>query len=332
MANGLTVAGSSDDDGIAGDVLHTGELSCKWELGPSCGYRVSSDNPHEGLLYQQGTNSTYQHISIASIYFATTIKKSIYEGAMSNIRTRFEEVRTAFNVSKRALSIELGLSPSAWAAYEGGKATPSFEVLAALHARGIDLNWLFTGVGSMKIERHTSELGFVQEAEQRFLAGLRIGKMVLGSSYGTVVKRSLGLDVIMAADKNGITLPEINEAVGMDFAPLLMQLVEEDIVTSWIENGVERFAVSEEVALTRAGEQDKAQAGIEVMDFLARKIIPAAHAKPARGMYLKANVHVKDPTAFVREIQRFLSEKASSLPNTRTDTKLVTILFGACVE
>lgn len=253
---------------------------------------------------------------------------------MSDVCRRFEAIRGYFGLSMRAMSIELGLSNSGWAAYESGKAMPSFDVLNALRKRGISIDWLLDGSGSMReaANNRSNEPDFVQDAEERFLAGLRLGRMVLSASLGTVTNRGAGLDLIMSSDKKGLTLAEINAALKIDFRPMLLQLIEEGIVHRLKGDLEERFIVSEQTALTKVTEQDKGQAGVEAVEFLARKVIPATHEKPSRGIYLKANVHVQDPYEFIRETKRFLAEKSASTPEARTDLSLVTILFGACIE
>ena len=253
---------------------------------------------------------------------------------MSDIYKRFETVRESFGLSQRGMALELGLSKTAWAAYESGKALPSYEVLQSLRQRGIDLNWLFDGGGSMrKSEQRSSEPDFVEQAEERFLSGLKLGRMALSANSGTVVLRGTGLDLVMAAGRDGLSLAEINSGTGATFSSELLRLIDEGIVQRHWVNGEERFSVSSEVAVTLATEQDRAQAAVEAIEFFARKVVPAAHAKPSHGVYLRASVHVDSAVDFLRRVKTFFANEAGPLPNGDGNPKqTVNLLFGGEIE
>lgn len=249
-----------------------------------------------------------------------------------DISKRFESLRLHLGLSMRGMSQELGLSASLWSAYESGKALPSFEVLQALRNRSFNVNWILDGTGSMLESQTVEEPRFVQAAEERVLANLKIGRMAIAASQGFVVQRGQALIFIVGAGSTGVTLGELNEHLAGNVAPQLLQLLDEGLVLKVVRDGVERYVADSQLAVTMATEQDKAQAGIEALDFLARKVIPAAHAKPSRGLYIRGSAYVEDPYKFMREIRAFLSEKSAPSQVQYETHSLVNVLFGATID
>ena len=66
------------------------------------------------------------------------------------IARRLRELRAHFGFARRSdMANHLGLPNSTYSAYEGDSGPPKVEWLVELARRGINLNWLLTGDGSM---------------------------------------------------------------------------------------------------------------------------------------------------------------------------------------
>ena len=59
---------------------------------------------------------------------------------------RLKEARNDIGLSQAAIAKECGISRETWSRYESGKLTPGMEVLAALAAKGADINYILTGI------------------------------------------------------------------------------------------------------------------------------------------------------------------------------------------
>lgn len=67
-----------------------------------------------------------------------------------DISQRLKTVRDHFRASGTQMSEICGLKDrKTWSRYEVGDTRPHSDMLAALHGRGIDINWLLTGQGTM---------------------------------------------------------------------------------------------------------------------------------------------------------------------------------------
>lgn len=72
-----------------------------------------------------------------------------------SIGVRLRSIRTELGLSQEAMSERFGLGVGGWKRLEKQGRTPKDEVLTALVAEGIDLNWLLTGVGEMRRDAST---------------------------------------------------------------------------------------------------------------------------------------------------------------------------------
>ena len=64
---------------------------------------------------------------------------------MTNLSERLRSIRSYLDLSQDGMSERFGLGVGGWKRLEKEGRTPKDEVLAALFAAGIDLNWLLTG-------------------------------------------------------------------------------------------------------------------------------------------------------------------------------------------
>lgn len=253
---------------------------------------------------------------------------------MSEIGKRFLEVRTFFGKSQREMASDFGLGRTGWTAYESGSAIPKLDVLLALQSRGIDLNWLIGGKGQMHLARSgelPSQPGFVRDAEASVFSRLHLGRMSLAAARGTVLLRARGLELISLSGAEGISLSELEAQLGTAFGTEMLQLIDEGVVKlRTLENGVERYSVAGQLTVTRTNSNDREQAAIDALEFLASEVIPATKAVPSTGICLRLTIHTVNGKEFIRRVVSFLQEEVGPVPTGQTET--VELIFGACLD
>lgn len=64
------------------------------------------------------------------------------------------------------MAVALNTNPQTWQVYESGKSVPGGKVLEALARMGINVNWVLTGVGPMKLHKDEIKRAICEEAHE----------------------------------------------------------------------------------------------------------------------------------------------------------------------
>jgi transcriptional regulator with XRE-family HTH domain len=70
---------------------------------------------------------------------------------MSDIGLRLKEWRANLNATQVAFAMQIGVDAGQYRKYEQGRTVPGGEVLTAIAKTGVNLNWLLTGEGPMRL-------------------------------------------------------------------------------------------------------------------------------------------------------------------------------------
>ena len=99
----------------------------------------------------------------------------------SDIGARFRMIREKLNYTQKQMAELIDGSIRAWQEYERGNQVPGGIALYKLSLQGININWLLTGEGPMRINQHSRSLPFdgelfetVMNTVEKYLE--RIGK------------------------------------------------------------------------------------------------------------------------------------------------------------
>jgi transcriptional regulator with XRE-family HTH domain len=151
---------------------------------------------------------------------------------MTHIGDRLKAVRLTLGESQKGMARRYSLGENGWQILERDARAPKAEVLAALAAEGIDLNWLVTGNGQMK-QGETTEAreGIKSAATDEALMGRLIdgitavykdaGQAIAPINLGQLAAR-LHNEIISVAE----TPEEIPVAVKLRLAQLRKELLQ----------------------------------------------------------------------------------------------------------
>lgn len=219
---------------------------------------------------------------------------------MDGLSQRLKQLREAFSMSQRRFSTELGLSPDAWRSYESGSSLPGAGVLQALFQRGIDLNWLMSGEGSLwrdtpATPRTISGLMVQSGQVQADLLGL--GKLSLLAKHSNRRHWDGLLSALARNYPNGTSLQALIDQTGLsqdDASIALLKLLEVRAIERLEVGGVEVFVATRPgLTVQLPDSSDIAQLTVNAVRWLVQEAFPTVVESPTQAVIAKAEVTIK---------------------------------------
>lgn len=242
---------------------------------------------------------------------------------MEGIRERLRAIREFMGWSSRRLSLELGLSASAWAGYESGDALPGASTLLALSHRNIDLNWLFSGVGKMILEPIPQDLpSFERNLERQESSHLGLGRISLVARRSNRKLRMGLLDTLVSRFPCAFSLEELQDTLSQpqeDIAAAVAELLDEDQIH--VVAGIpERYQAPRLSAVTIASTlSDQSELGITAIKFIVADVLPKVHLPNSTAVLIEAVAHVEDGKILVNELLDLLKSKSAEHHSDKGD-------------
>lgn len=232
---------------------------------------------------------------------------------MLGIQDRLRAVREHVSMSARKLSLELGLSPGAWFAYESGDNLPGANVLAALSLKGFDLHWLLTGEGVMLRGRLDDVPGILAQADEQQSVQLGLGRLrLLGQKSQLPLQLAL-LDLLASNHPQALTLAQLCERLNQPSDVIVAELLEllNHQAVSALGKDPELYQASGMALSIRAEtSSDRSNVLMNAVRFILTEVGPQEQAQNA--ILIDATAHVKDGRAFVSSLLAFLRQTASA--------------------
>jgi len=261
-----------------------------------------------------------------------------------DVGQRLKAIRVAMGQSQRGLSLELGLSATAWKTYEDGKSLPGFEVLEALSRRGVDLNWLMSGKGDIWVGVTMPSGPHRKETlrEQRLMDSMGLARLALAGSRGRLREMMRILDLLVIEHPEPLPVRTLVLKTGFSeevVAAELLHLSEIGLVTRISTENV----VDDSLAFYRAATDsimeiakhfgDKEQSLFDAITALRIDIVPAVLEKPNRGRVVLGHAYVPigQGQSLINNIIRDIQAKSSAVEAESHAYEDVIVVFGGAI-
>lgn len=80
---------------------------------------------------------------------------------------RLKKARESLGYTQKDIATAINTNPQTWQVYESGKSVPGGKVLEGLARLGINVNWLLTGAGSIKLQEEEVKRLLCEEAHDK---------------------------------------------------------------------------------------------------------------------------------------------------------------------
>lgn len=257
-----------------------------------------------------------------------------------NFAERLHVVREHFSLSQRKLSLELGLSGGAWALYESGGSLPGAAVLEALGRRGISLNWLLLGVGSMlldtaKAQGHLDLPAYYEKNEQRVADTLGLGRLAMVASQSKLRQRLEVLRYVASQLPNSVSLQDIFAGVSLtpdSTAVFLQELLDAGKLVAVSEAGVTLYrSTAGAIGCVAEDPGDCDYLAMDAVQTIVGDVLPISSVDPSRGVLINATVYVKKGRG-KEIIQKLVSHLQHTCEELHApDGDVLKVVLGACM-
>lgn len=247
-------------------------------------------------------------------------------------RLRF--IREEMGISGRKLSLDLGLNVNAWATYESGNSLPGSAVLETLCRRGVNVNWLLTGIGQPWLKPNpTKDLSsFVQEHNQELWEKLGLGRLALIAARSKAKVKIGILTALADSAQDGLSVEGLEKVLGVtrdEVVALLLELVEENLVEEVRVGDSCVYKNRNDCWSISTSNGDMAQVVLDAVAKLVLKIFPTAVQVPSSAMLLEGTLYVQDGRAWMKEV---LAQMRSTCTAEEPGRDSVTFVLGASIE
>lgn len=261
--------------------------------------------------------------------------QAVFGGLVSDLSQRLRLVREAFGgPSARKLSQDLGVSANSWGVWESGQSLPGAAALQALCERGIDINWVLTGAGTMQREAKGLTV-LAQQLQHVKSAQLGLAELALAARTSRWKRRIALLACLADIFPQALSVEELMNRLGMeeeDLLATLMTLLPMGRIFRVDGQEPKYQAVSSEFGGWETEADDRSEMVLDILKFIVSDALPLAVTKESeRAVVFDSRICVHDGPAFLKSILSHIKTEASG-PHATDGGENVRLVLAATVK
>lgn len=245
---------------------------------------------------------------------------------METLADRMRWLREKWGLSARALSLSLGLNPTAWNIYETNTSLPGASVLTLLASKQVDINWLLTGDG-VPFRAHESIQDVINQIESVEKRRLGIGELTMKASHSNIQIRNQICELLGKSDGHQIRFSEILSSLDLpktDVVLGLMELLKQGRIEIVGREDVESYRLVGDIIDNRpTSDAELAAIVLEGVKFLATDIREGIETTPETAVIWNATIPAENGRLVLTNLKNALFSIGSQAPVGSENVKLV---------